>query len=116
MGLKTFDDDQGSGKLLQGLRKLLGASGEISAMVSGSFWGASGVPWTARAWLFNYSSGHEPKRPFWAKSWPGAFWISLVGMNRNDPFGPNPGREPFKAQICNFGRLFGKKRVKNLGF
>ena len=30
--------------------------------------------------------------------------MSLLGTNRNPPFGPNPGREPFGAEICHFGR------------
>ena len=28
----------------------------------------------------NFSSWNEPKRPFWAKSWPGAFWNSNLSF------------------------------------
>ena len=55
--------------------------------------------------------------PFWAKSWPGAFWSQILAIWRlpaaiktafwnyweTARFGPNPGREPFGAKFWHFG-------------
>ena len=38
--------------------------------------------WTARGRLLNFSSENEPKRPFWAKSWPGANVLRSADMEQ----------------------------------
>ena len=91
----------------------------------GAFWSSKLAFWTARAWLFNFSCGNEPKRPCWAKSWPGTFW------NSNLPFWTARGRllifscgnepkRPFWVQILagsllelKFGLLTVRGRLLN---
>ena len=85
-----------------------------SFLHTGAFWKQISAFWRPLGRLLTFSSGIIGKRPFLAKSWPGAFWkqkfrpfggpsagywISLLGSLGNGRFWPNLGGEVLHREV-----------------